>query len=61
MTKQEWYRLLGFHRAKQNAPYTTAQGKRHVKGRAKHVGVVLKASRIVPGVSVERVFPARAL
>lgn len=57
MTREEWNRLKGFMHAKRNAPWTNNVGRRHVKGRAAGTGqMTLKHARIIPGVSVERVF-----
>lgn len=59
MTTQEFKRLLRYAYAKNNAPYTDCIAKRHAKGRGKHVGSVLKHSRVIPQVRLERVFIER--
>jgi hypothetical protein len=47
----EWHnkRIASSHRP-------SLQGRRHIKGRAKHIGVVIRSSRIVHDVPLERVF-----
>jgi hypothetical protein len=47
--------------ARQHAPQASGQGKRSVKNKAKHVGVVLKGSTIQNQVHIETLFPAHKL
>ena len=58
MTQQEFSRLMSYWRAKTigatHKPILA--GKRHVKGRAKHVGVVLANSSIKHTVQLETIF-----
>lgn len=58
MNKAEFSRLMGYWRAKtigaQHRP--TLAGRRHIKGRAKHVGIVLANSSIKHTVQLETVF-----
>ena len=53
---QEWYDLRDHWIAKKFRPYTNNVGKRHAKGRATGVGTILKQSRVIPQVGIERVF-----
>jgi hypothetical protein len=54
MTSQEFSRLMGFYRAKRNAPWTSNVGRRHAKGKAAGCGQILKKSFIKPQIAVER-------
>lgn len=56
MTKGEFQRLLGFYKAKQNAPFTSNIGRRQAKGAGKGYGFVGKGSRVIPQVGLERHF-----
>lgn len=47
MNHQEFLRLRGYMEARRSKPFTSAQGRRYVKGRAKHVGSILKRSRVI--------------
>jgi hypothetical protein len=57
MNKEEFYRLLGYWHAKQNRPWTSAHGKRHIKSKASGYGQILKRSYIKSQVPVEKIFP----
>jgi hypothetical protein len=59
MTKQEWLRLkpyVRWHHNTQWKPRPTNTGRRHIKGRAKAVGQVLKHSSIKHEVHIETIF-----
>lgn len=53
--------LVDMWHSRRNAPYATHVGKRHAKGRAKHVGIPLKHSFIKAQVSPESLFPGRKI
>jgi hypothetical protein len=56
MSRKEFHRLLGFHYAKKKAPRSYVVSRRSAKSKSNATGEVLKNSRIIPQVGLEKLF-----
>ena len=56
MSNKEFYRLMGYWYAKIHAPRFTTTTRRASKSKATGTGQIVKTSRIIPQVNMEKLF-----